>query len=162
LIDGVNIDTGCIAWSVKYSNPFAAANEAIDLITEIRVVLKDDPVIAYDGGPDWDGADPDDPTSFPYLVVVCGTKDQFDILRVEQTDGINYGHMTEDIINFLQELDQEFGVDIIGADSTGVRFIVKHIPKGIEANKLRERLLEFAPDIEDDSLTNGFVPLWWD
>lgn len=48
-------------------------------------------------------------------IVVAPTTDQFEILRIEQTAGTNYGLRTEDLIARLKLLDRLYGIDITGA-----------------------------------------------
>lgn len=72
--------------------------------------------------------------------------------------------MTEDIIAKLKNLDEKFGIKIIGAGWDGVEFILKRIPKGPEARELGKWLLEFCPDIykAQKKFPEGKVSLWWD
>ncbi len=98
------------------------------------------------------------------ILVVAPTLDQYEVLRYEYTNGSNYGFDTEDVINKLKSIDEEFGIDIIGAAFDGVDFILKRIPKGKEAKKLGEWLLEFCPELYEapKSFPKGDVSLWWD
>ena len=161
LIFGENLDTGCAAWSIPRNNLFDH-KEIMQLLTQVRTVLGGEPVIAYDGGIDWDYYYSHNSKSYANFIVVCSVTNQFDILRIEQTDGVNYDLLTEDIIRFLVDLDKEFGLVIGGATPASVWFVLKRIPTGQEATELRNKLADFSPDIEDDSLTDGYVELWWD
>jgi hypothetical protein len=128
---------------------------------KVRELLKDEPVIVYRGNL---GAETSVEVGFASLLVVAPTIDQFDILRIEHTDGANYGWDTEKIIEKLKEFDKEFGVDIVGASCCAVEFLLKQIPKGNEARKLGRRLLKLCPDINKapTSFRRGRVALWWD
>jgi len=128
---------------------------------KVRELLKDEPVIVYRGDL---GAEGSVEIGTASLLVVAPTIDQFDILRIEHTDGVNYGWDTEKIIEKLKEFDSEFGIDIVGASCCAVEFLLKRIPKGNEARKLGRRLLKFCPDIykAPTSFRKGRVALWWD
>jgi len=65
-----------------------------------------------------------------------------------------------------------YGIDITGAAYQVVEFTLKRIPAGQEAIELSNRILKFAPDIQQGSTeplefvdfnrSNGRVALWWD
>ena len=90
--------------------------------------------------------------------------DQFDILRIEQTNGANYGLTPDDVIANRKELDQRFGSEIIGAAMGGFDFRLKRISKGKEARDLGKWLLAFCPDLYEapKSFPNDLVSLLWD
>jgi hypothetical protein len=121
-------------------------------------LLQGEPLLAYATGIYHDIP------SVPKTIVVAPTTDQFEILRYERTDGANYDIWTEDIIEKLKTLDEEFGIEITGATIAGVEFLLKRIPTGEEARKLGVRLLEFCPDLYEapTSFADGKVSLWWD
>ncbi len=98
------------------------------------------------------------------LIVVAPTTNQFDILRIEGTDGANYDLDTEDVIEKLTELDEKYGIDVTGATSDSVQFRLQRIPTDHEMQALGEWLLQFCPDLETAprELTDGEVFLWWD
>jgi hypothetical protein len=54
----------------------------------------------------------DDPSVKGAEIVVAPGKDQFDILRLAATDGINYGLGTDEIVARLGAWDSSFGIDI--------------------------------------------------
>lgn len=104
------------------------------------------------------------------LVVFQG-RDQFDILRTAQTDGMNYDLDTKAIIAELQAWDKEWGVDIWQAETDTVRLRLKTMPKNMHA--FAERVYKFCPDIVDqgagsvEALAKEIertqsVDLWWD
>lgn len=97
-------------------------------------------------------------------VVVAPTDDQYDVLRIEQTNGANYGLQTEDVINALKSIDQQFGVDILGAGFDFVEIRLGKSPTGEELERLTANLLQLCPDLEgeEDILVEGVIRLWWD
>jgi len=127
---------------------------------DVRELLAGEPAIAYRNGASW--------TSVGFatasLLVVAPAHDQYEALRIERTDAVNYGLQTEDVIARLRELDGEFGIDIVGATSTAVEFLLKRIPKGEEASRLAKWLLEFCPDLYEapERFDRAPVSLWWD
>jgi hypothetical protein len=130
------------------------------LLWKVRELLKDKPVVAYRANLSWMAFD----VAFAGLLVVAPTADQYDVLRVEETNGANYELGTEDVIERLKELDTKFGVDVIGADFAVVEFMLGRIPEGQEAIKLGEWLLDFCPDLGEapTEFNKGRVALWWD
>ncbi|MBL0726083.1 DUF4253 domain-containing protein [Piscinibacter sp. HJYY11] len=80
------------------------------------------------------------------LVVAAG-KDQFDILRVAATDGVNHGLSTEDFIKELVRWNDEFGIDIWQAETDVVQLRPKTLPKNLRA--FANRVYKFCPDIVD-------------
>ena len=100
----------------------------------------------------------------PISIVVAPTTDQFDILRFERTDAINYGLETEGVINQLKILDERYGIDIVGATCDSVTFTLKYFPKGKEVQELSQWLLDFCPDLDElpQEFPEGEISLWWD
>jgi hypothetical protein len=138
-------------------DPYRGVNR---ILWEARELLKDEPVIAYRAlSGTWMGID----VSVTGLLVIAPVTDQYDILRIEQTNAANYGSGTEDIIAKLKELDTEFGIDIIGAGFDAVEFLLEQIPEGKKARELGDWLLEFCPDLyEAPARFEGPTALWWD
>lgn len=97
-------------------------------------------------------------------VIVAPTDDQYDLLRIEETNGANYGLQTEDLIDALTLVDARFGIDIVDAAFDFVRIRLRRVPTGQEAEALVDELLELCPDLEgeQDPLADGEVALWWD
>lgn len=126
-------------------------------LKKVRQLLQYDPVTAYWLEIEWEG-------NIPETIVVAPIADQFEILNIEQTNGANYGIYNEDIISRLKLLDAEYGIDIVGASSAGLNFVLKRIPKGKAARELGKLLLELCPDLYEAprSFPNGKVSLWWD
>ena len=104
-------------------------------------------------------------------IVIAEGKSQFDILKLAQFNGANYGLETEDIIAKLKTYDKQYGIDIFHAEFDTIEFILNTIPKNL--TKFCEDLYDFCPDIvdqgigsieelEEDIIMRGEVFLWWD
>lgn len=104
-------------------------------------------------------------------LVLARGNDQFDILRLAATDGINYGLTTEGIVTRLKNWDKQFGISIWQAETDTVQMDMKNKP--LNLSTFSKDLYEFCPDIVDQgtgdlqSLENelresGAIYLWWD
>lgn len=142
------------AFNDKYSKWLRTHKISLE---KIRTMLQGEQVIAYWGGTWWEG-------NIPASIVVAPTTDQFEILNIEQTSGVNYGVLNNDIVSQMQTLDEKYGIDIVGASPDSLDFVLKRVPKGKDATELGEWLLKFCPDIFEAprSFPKGKVSLWWD
>lgn len=113
----------------------------------------------------------DDSSAKGVELVLAPGKDQFDILRLAATDGINYGLATEDIVTRLKRWDQQFGISIWQAETDTVQIDMKSRP--LNLSTFSQDLYEFCPDIVDqgvgdleslerDLRDSGAIYLWWD
>ncbi|MCC9607267.1 DUF4253 domain-containing protein [Blastopirellula sp. JC732] len=113
-----------------------------------------------------EGADPEGSE----VVVACGDN-QFDILRIAQTDAANFDMDTEDLVRKLQEYDAKFGIDIFHAETDTIQFRLLQLPDDMPA--FCSDLYEFCPDIVDQGVESeeelgriisesSVVYLWWD
>jgi hypothetical protein len=113
-------------------------------------------------------ADPPDTGS---EVVVALGDNQFDILRVAQSDAVNYDLETEDLVRKLQEYDSKFGIDIFHAETDTIEFKFRSVPDDLPA--FCRDVYDFCPDIVDQGVgtveklegeiaRTGVVFLWWD
>lgn len=104
-------------------------------------------------------------------LVVAEGKNQFDILRVASTDGINYGLQTEDIIRELQAWDTAYGIDIWQAETDTIQLRLRTTPPNLR--EFANRVYKFCPDIVDQGVGDvraleraiaegSGVFLWWD
>src|SRR5262245_1920877 len=104
-------------------------------------------------------------------IVVANADSQFDILRVAQSDAVNYGMVTEDLIKKLAEYDRTYGVDIFHAETDTIEFSFSKRPGDMPG--FCKDLYKFCPDIVDqgggsvDALEKEIrktqeVFLWWD
>ena len=105
-------------------------------------------------------------SSYMYKVVLININDPYAIMRYAETNGINYGLETEDIITKLKAWDDKYGIEYygIGNDFLDLKFLAKDI----DTKSLASEILEFCPDAEDaDDIENklkknGELDLWWD
>ena len=97
-------------------------------------------------------------------VVVAPTDNQYDILRIEDTNGANYGLQTDDLIDALKMIDSRFGIDILNAGFDFMKFRLSKVPTGKEAEEFLHVLYELCPDLEGegDPLGEDVIQLWWD
>ena len=79
--------------------------------------------------------------------VIKGT-DQYEILRIMQTDGDEYDISTQDVINRLKEWEKISTFEIVGADADWVEIEFKTLPPDLKA--FAEEVHEFSPDSVDD------------
>jgi hypothetical protein len=104
-------------------------------------------------------------------IVVASGNSQFDILRVAQSDAVNYGMVTEDLIKKLSDYDRAYGIDIFHAETDTIEFRFSKLPGDMRG--FCEDLYKFCPDIVDqgvgsvEGLENEIrrtqeVFLWWD
>lgn len=111
------------------------------------------------------------PTANGSEVVVASGSDQFDILRVAQSNAFNYDMGTEDLIRKLREYDIAHGIDIFHAETDTIEFRLKRMPSDMPG--FCEDLYQFCPDIVDQGVGSlealqelitqtRFVYLWWD
>lgn len=160
LIQGQDIDNGCLYWPLQQTGFVEDMYRADETLFQVRKMTQEDQVIAYKGELGWVGIDQTDTSR----LVVAPTIDQFDVLHFEQTDGANYLLDTEDIIEKLSELNTQYGVNITGASPGSVEFFLKQIPQGKDADQLGEWLVELCPDLRTPptEFGDGRIALWWD
>ena len=107
----------------------------------------------------------------PDRISIVKTADQFDILRMQETNGDNYEISNEKVIAKVKEWDQRFGLRIIGAGLDWLEIDFINQPKDIQ--EFAEEVYTFCPDVVDqgaakvESLANEMkktntLYLWWD
>lgn len=79
-----------------------------------------------------------------YKIIVLRTRDQFDVLRLTETNGANYDLDTDDVIAKLQEWDARLGVSVTGANFSSVAVKFSRLPDDVRAFALE--INEFCPD----------------
>ncbi len=97
-------------------------------------------------------------------LILAPVDNAYDYLRLRGTSGMNWGYDTEQIVVKLGELDEQYGMVVVGAGADWVELILERKPKRKEASQLRRWLVEFCPSIGDargDALS-GRITLWWD
>ncbi len=99
------------------------------------------------------------------------SNDEMDILRWRGTNGINYDHTNQDVINKLEEWGKENPVRIVGVSFDWVLFNFEHPVKNVE--QLAKEVYDFCPDVVEQGVgtmdelkhfikkENG-IYLWWD
>jgi len=108
----------------------------------------------------------------PDKISVIKSTDQFDILRLEETNGANYSIENEDVIDKLQEWNTKFPFEIIAADFDFVEAVFIKNPTDYIYD-FSEEVYKFCPDVVDQGtgsvkeLANqmrisGTLYLWWD
>jgi len=99
-------------------------------------------------------------------IVVAKSSDQFDAIRISETDGVNFGISTADIIERLQRYHREVGIDITKATCDSVGFRLLAMPKDLDA--FAADLHEFCPEdstvweFKREILRDRTIFLWWD
>ncbi len=97
--------------------------------------------------------------------------DQYDILRVMQTDGNSYDITNDDVVERLQEWEAASPFEIVGAGSDWVDIKFKTLPKDMKA--FSEEVYEFCPDaveqgagsveeLQKEIEKTKRLLLWWD
>lgn len=154
---GRNRDTNCVSAIIDLENVRDAFQEILPEIPENTVLFL--------GTGKWYGEEMHDGVE---LVIGPG-KDQFDILRLARTDGVNYGLRTEDIIRRLEKYNDNFGIRIYHAETDSVSFEMQDLPD--EPEEFLEDLYDLCPDLLDpdlyevapeDLLSERIITLWWD
>ena len=111
-----------------------------------------------------------DDYSFLYETSIIKYKNQFDILKIEKPDGINYDYNSEDVFGKLNEWDKKYSIQIIGADFDWLSFRLLKL-RG-DLNGFAEEIYDFCADSIDhgyesidamveDTQINKTVFLWW-
>ena len=75
---------------------------------------------------------------------------QLDALRIAQSDAVNYGLETEDLIRKLTDYDRDYGIDIFHAETDTIGFSLDELPRHMPA--FCKDLYEFCPDIVDQGV----------
>lgn len=112
-----------------------------------------------------------DPNRQKVEIVIAPAADQFDILRIAQTDACNYGLRTEDLVARLKDYDAKMGIDIISAVTDTIEFDRLSDPADLAS--FCDDLYDFCPDIvnqgtgsvdalETEIRASKRVFLWWD
>ena len=123
-------------------------------LSKVRGALGQEPVTSYIS------------FSTPDTFVVAPTSDKFDILRIEETFDNNGQVDTEGIIRRLEELDDKYSFDVVGAGQPAVEIQLGLAPTGSLLTQLEEELLSICPYLyeqtSEQDLARGRVVLWWD
>lgn len=107
----------------------------------------------------------------PDQIAVVKTTGQFDLLRVMETNGINHGLETDDVIAKLKEWDKLYSLEIISCSYDMVEAQFGNPPADME--KFAQEVYEFCPDVVDqgsgsvkelakEMKKGNVLYLWWD
>lgn len=108
---------------------------------------------------------------YKFFLGAIKSDDQMDILRWRGTDGINYDHTNQDIINKLEEWNKVNPIIINGVSFDWVMFHFKNPVTNIES--FANEVYDFCPDIVDQGAGSievlreiikeeNSIYLWWD
>lgn len=107
----------------------------------------------------------------PQKVCVLHAPDQFDLLRYECTNGVNFNISTDDIVARLKMWDTKFGLTLTAAAHDHVEARIRNAPSSWSA--FAQEVYAFCPDVvdqgigtvdalEEDLRTRMVLFLWWD
>jgi len=143
-----------------------AKEKAYQVLPQVRSILPTG-LVAFIGTTRWYG----DERHHGVELVVGPGESQFDIIRLAESDAINYNLTTEAIITRLQQYNQSFGITILQAETDTIEFELINYPPNLMA--LAHKLYQFCPDIVNQGVgsvealaesieVTGRVTLWWD
>lgn len=106
-------------------------------------------------------------------VCISQVSDQFDIIKIQQTNGDNYDISNEMVVSKLKEWHLRYPFTIIGADFDWVEATFQVIPDGKNLRSFATEMYKFCPDIveQGSGSINGLMEelkeskklfLWWD
>ncbi len=92
----------------------------------------------------WSGMNDASGRTLGDAIVALKTTDEYDILRMRQTNGLNYNVSTEDVLQKLLSWRKECEFEIMGADSAWVAIWFNSLPRSLCA--FAEEIYDFGPD----------------
>jgi hypothetical protein len=106
-------------------------------------------------------------------VAIVKGHDQFDILRIQQTNGENYDISNNKVIYTLKEWHKQYPFTILGAGHDWVEVEFLELPQNKDILLLAQNVYEFCPDIVDQETESIEVLIeemkktrkmffWWD
>jgi hypothetical protein len=139
----------------------AKQEEAEPLVLKLREELKSTDYLAFICDSDHEK-----------IAIIPGS-DQFDILKLRQTNGDNYDISNERVISILKEWYRRYPYIIIGADYDWVEANFEVFPEGKALKAFATEIYKFCPDIveQGSGSINGLIEemketrklyLWWD
>lgn len=113
----------------------------------------------------------DDSYNTYYDVVILKCSDQFDLVKLIGTAGINYDVYNEEIVSKLKKWNDGIEFEIVVVDGARIHAYMKNQPA--DTNRFAEEVYDFCPDVIDqgygsmeemitDYQTNKYFWLWWD
>lgn len=105
-----------------------------------------------------------------YTIAVIRSGDQFDIIKISQTNGDRYNISNAEVIDKLQIWHKSYPFEIIGAGGDWVEAIFKVMPVNME--DFANDIYQFCPDVVDggsgsvkflaqEMKDTGILYLWW-
>lgn len=103
-------------------------------------------------------------TKIANILIVMPNADQYEFLRINQTQGNNHLIETDRIIGALKKLENEYEIVILFALLDLVEFIFGKPVEVKNRARIRQRLHRLCPSAEEltESIRSGRVTLWWD
>ena len=113
----------------------------------------------------------DDNWNSLYDVTIVEAENQYDVLKIMNTEGPNYDVTNEQVINRIKEWDKQVGLKIIVADEARVEAFISNLP--YDLIKFTQEVYELCPDVIEqgygdmdemikDYKTNKYFWMWWD
>ena len=103
---------------------------------------------------------------------IIKSDDPYDILRLHQTNGLNYNLDTEDIIATLQTWEEHASFTILFASFNSVELLFKDLPEDVEKfleEEVRPFCFDFGTQVimGEEDIVESFksykkLSLWWD
>jgi hypothetical protein len=107
----------------------------------------------------------------PDDLVVVPARDQWEVLDLRETDGVNLNLSHQDVVKQLRAWDKELGLKLIGAGLDWAEFDMERLPSDLPG--FCQKLYKFCPDIVDQGVGDVSkleqelrqtkrLYLWWD
>ncbi len=113
----------------------------------------------------------DDNWNSLYDVTIMRANNQYEILKMMNTEGPNYNVTNDQVIRKIKEWDQRVGLKIIVADESRVEALILKLPDDLL--DFTQEVYELCPDVIEqgygsmkemlkDYKTNKYFWMWWD
>jgi len=113
----------------------------------------------------------DDNFNSLYDVVILKAKDQFEVVKMMNTEGPNFEVTNDMVLEKLRKWDKEVGFRVIVADYARVEALMKNNHSNLET--FAQEIYEFCPDVIEqgygdmsamleDYKENKYFWMWWD
>ncbi|TRZ45122.1 DUF4253 domain-containing protein [Robertkochia solimangrovi] len=113
----------------------------------------------------------DDNWNSLYDVTIVKAENQYDILKIMNTQGPNYDVTNEQVITKVKKWDEKVGLKIIVADEARVEAFISKLPDDLL--NFTQEIYELCPDVIEqgysdmdeminDYKTNKYFWMWWD
>ena len=96
--------------------------------------------------------DYDDDWNEFYDLVILPVDDQYELIELIGTDGVNEDVTTEDIITQMKAWDEQVGFEIIYVDYSGIDAHIDHMPEDPDA--FAEEVFDFCPWIIEEEFSS--------